>query len=191
MYEHCLLMPDPAHWYYDARHEHDTVFDVVPLDHPRLSLDNPQHTLDLPFMRKRFWVGMNCDWITTVDGPGTWFLANMYTRRVIELPSSANCEMWHDERAPPIGHPDIYVAGYFVDLKLLKIVICKVPITTGHFRDYKLIALFNQGLAYLDDCRAWRFLRLRIGWYAARYSDAIEHCGIIFAVDGGDGSMYC
>ena len=52
--------------------QHDTVYDVVPLDQSR-------HTAVLPFMHNRFWVGMNGDWIAVVDLSGNWFLANLYT----------------------------------------------------------------------------------------------------------------
>ena len=53
----CMLMPDPAHWHYDANHGPGMAYDVVPLDHPR-------RTAILPFMcNNRSWVGMNGDWI--------------------------------------------------------------------------------------------------------------------------------
>ena len=34
-HEPCLLMPCPANWYPDSSRGPNTVFDVVPLDHPR------------------------------------------------------------------------------------------------------------------------------------------------------------
>jgi hypothetical protein len=59
-----LLMPNPARWHYDdAYNVHDTVFDLIPLDHPR------RMTI-LPFMDNRFWVGMNGDWIAAIDLSG-------------------------------------------------------------------------------------------------------------------------
>ena len=92
--EPCLLMPQPAHWFDEQWDEarinrvHDTVYDVVPLDHPR-------RTAMLPFMHDRFWVGMNGDWITAVDDRGNWCLANIYTQQQIHLPLSATCEIEH------------------------------------------------------------------------------------------------
>ena len=79
------------------------------------------------------------------------------------------------------------------NLELLKIVICQVPTILGQFANYKLIALFDTGLAYLEGgSLEWKFLdnpfvrRCRL-----RYSNAIIHGGIIFVVDGRDCSTYC
>jgi hypothetical protein len=75
----CLLMPNPSRLHYnDANTAHNMVFGLVPLDHPR-------RTTILPFMDNRFWVGMNGDWIIAIDLSGHWFLANLYTRRQIDL----------------------------------------------------------------------------------------------------------
>ncbi|KAK1614580.1 hypothetical protein QYE76_020097 [Lolium multiflorum] len=64
--EPCLLMPPPAYWFDEhwdvARTSrlHDTVYDLVPLDHPRRSVA-------LPFMHDRKWLGANGDWIAAAD----------------------------------------------------------------------------------------------------------------------------
>ncbi|KAK1699011.1 hypothetical protein QYE76_015708 [Lolium multiflorum] len=142
----CLLMPDSAHWHYDDSSAHHTVYHVVPLDHPR-------RTAILPFMDNRFWVGMNGDWIAGVDSGGNWFLANIYTHQEISLPSSETCNIFREEW---IGFPDLPPERYMTygrAMFLLKIVICEVPTKAGHYSDYKLIALFNSGLAYLANGR--------------------------------------
>ena len=61
---------------------------MVPLDHPR-------RTAILPFMNDRFWFGMNGDWLAAVDEHGDWVLANIYTHRVIDLPSTVTCGIEH------------------------------------------------------------------------------------------------
>ena len=84
-------MPQPTYWFdehYDGTRVHrlhDTMYDVVPLDHPR-------RTAILPFMHEKFWVGMNDDWLPVVDQCGAWCLANIYTYRVIDLPSTDTCD---------------------------------------------------------------------------------------------------
>ncbi|KAK1618768.1 hypothetical protein QYE76_024285 [Lolium multiflorum] len=179
----CLLMPDSAHWHYDDSSAHHTVYHVVPLDHPR-------RTAILPFMDNRFWVGMNGDWIAGVDSGGNWFLANIYTHQEISLPSSETCNIFREEW---IGFPDLPPERYMTygrAMFLLKIVICEVPTKAGHYSDYKLIALFNSGLAYLaNGSQEWRLFSLA-SW-GVDYSDAIEHNGFIVAVDGWTGTTYC
>jgi hypothetical protein len=70
----------------------------------------------------------------------------------------------------------------------LKIVICKVPTEVGHFKDYKLITLFDKALAYLNGRRAWTYLlNPKVLFSQGLYSDAIEHIGMIFAVHRTDG----
>jgi hypothetical protein len=60
-----------ALWYFEANHLDTIGFDGVPLSYP-------QHTVELPFMAKRVWVGMNGDWIATIDKEAL-VLANIYT----------------------------------------------------------------------------------------------------------------
>jgi hypothetical protein len=65
-----------------------------------------------------------------------------------------------------------------------------VPTKAGHYSNYKLIALFNSGLAYLaNGSQEWRLFSLA-SW-GVDYSDAIEHNGFIVAVDGWTGTTYC
>ena len=45
------------------------------------------------------------------------------------------------------SHLDYYVS--WTDLVLQKIVICQVPTQHANYADFKLIALFDRGLAYL------------------------------------------
>ena len=74
----------------------------------------------------------------------------------------------------------------------MKIVICEVPTKARQYADYKLIALFDRGLAYLEGGgQEWKFLNCVHFNVCVRYSDAIKHDGIIFAVDETDGSVYC
>ena len=88
-------------------------------------------------------------------------------------------------------HPESYALG-FSSLNLLKIVICEVPTEAGQYADYKLIALFDRGLAYLEGGRQeWKNLRFAHHNACAKFSDAIEHGGTIFAVDEIEGTMYC
>jgi hypothetical protein len=52
------------------------------------------------------------------------------------------------------SHLDYHVS--WMDLVLQKIVICQVPTRYADYADFKLIALFDRGLAYLHgvaDCR--------------------------------------
>ena len=73
-----------------------------------------------------------------------------------------------------------------------KIVICEVPTKDGHYADYKLIALFDQALAYLEGgSQEWRLLDKAASLQRRDYCDAIELGGFIFAVDGLSGSTYC
>jgi hypothetical protein len=87
-----MLMPQPAHWSDDhwdearENREHDRVYDVMPLDHPR-------RTTVLSFMHERFWVGMNGDWLATHDQRRVWPLVNVYTEQQIDLPSSDICNI--------------------------------------------------------------------------------------------------
>ena len=85
--EPCLLMPSPANWYADPSRGPNMVFDVVPLDHPRRTA-----ILKL-FMEVGHWDGMNGDWLAAVNGAGTWFLVNVYTKMVVYLMSTITCDI--------------------------------------------------------------------------------------------------
>ena len=121
-YVPCLLMPDAYRWHYNVDRMHDTVHDVVPLDHP-------PRTAILPFMANRFWVGMNGDWIALVDQSGNWFLTNLYTHQQIPLPSASTCNIRRsvkDTENRTFVHPESYALGCS-SLNLLKIIIYEVP----------------------------------------------------------------
>lgn len=189
--EPCLLMPQLEHW--DEAGDYlcldDTVYDVVPLDHSR-------HTAVLPFMDNRFWVGMNGNWIAAVDDHGDWYLANIYTERLIPLPSPNTCKVEHNPFNFDYCSIESYSCTDWVhwdgSLTLKKIVICEVPTKDGHYADYKLIALFDQALAYLEGgSKEWRLLDKAASLQRRDYCDAIELGGFIFAVDGLSGSTYC
>jgi hypothetical protein len=150
-------MPQPAYWFDDhcdeamENHEHDRVYDVVPLDHPRC-------TVVLPFMHERFWVGMNGDWLTTHDRHGVWCLMNVYTERQIDLPLVATCNIWRNWNETA-GPPEMYYKNWGPCLDLLKIVICEVPTEKGYYADYKLITLIDKEIAYLEGgSKRWKYL---------------------------------
>ncbi|KAK1617012.1 hypothetical protein QYE76_022529 [Lolium multiflorum] len=186
--EPCLLMPPPAYWFDEhwdvatTSRLHDTVYDLVPLDHPRRSVA-------LPFMHDRKWLGANGDWIAAADHHG-WCLVNVYTERHIPLPSLP---------ASKIGHTSVsYQSAVAYDvswgpgvINLLKIVICQVPTKSGRYADYKLIALFDKRIFYLEGGGDWRLLKaLTPASDYPKYCDAIELGGHVFAVDETDGSTY-
>jgi hypothetical protein len=66
-------MPNLANWH-DNEHHVDRVVNVVPLN-------MPPRTTNLLFMHNIYWVTMNNDWLTTINGHGDWWLMNIYTKR--------------------------------------------------------------------------------------------------------------
>ena len=42
-----------------------------------------------------YWVGMNTSWMLLVDGHDSWMLVEVYTRRLIPLPSINTALLWH------------------------------------------------------------------------------------------------
>jgi hypothetical protein len=68
----CLLVPDPSRSHYDDNTASDTVYDIVPIDHPRL-------TTVMSFMYKGDWIAMNGEWIAVIDENKNWFLAIVST----------------------------------------------------------------------------------------------------------------
>ena len=66
---------------------------------------------------------------------------------------------------------------------MLKVVICEVPTPSEEYMDYKLVALFNMELVYLESGRhTWLWLIIN-PVEATFLSDAIVHDGIVYAVD--------
>jgi hypothetical protein len=81
-----------------------------------------------------------------------------------------------------------------MDLVLQKVVIFQVPTPSGSYADFKLVALFNRRLAYLCGGAGlwWALLPSQHCIDGEpRFCDAIEHNGIIYAIDNADGTMYC
>ncbi|KAK1697825.1 hypothetical protein QYE76_014522 [Lolium multiflorum] len=187
--EPCLLMPPPAYWFDEhwdwatASRLHDTVYDLVPLDHPRRSVA-------LPFMHDRKWLGANGDWIAAADHHGyQWCLVNVYTERHIPLPSLPASKIDHSS----FSYQPAYSFNWGPAIDLLKIVICQVPTKGGRYADYKLIALFDKTIFYLEGGGDWRMPMLEALTPAPdypNYCDAIELRGHVFAVDETDGSTY-
>ena len=65
-----------------------------------------------------------------------------------------------------------------------------MPTEARHYADYKLIALFDSEIAYLEGgSQVWRRLD-NVSYERRRYHDAIQHGGLIFAVES-HGSTYC
>ncbi|KAK1603202.1 hypothetical protein QYE76_048150 [Lolium multiflorum] len=183
--EPCLLMPPPAYWFDEhwdvarASRLHDTVYDLVPLDHPRRSVA-------LPFMHDRKWLGANGDWIAAADHH-EWCLVNVYTERHIPLPSLPDSKIRHSI----VSSRPAYSFNWRPEIYLLKIVICQVPTKGGRYADYKLIALFDKTIFYLEGGGDWRMLEaLTPAPDYPNYCDAIELRGHVFAVDETDGSTY-
>ena len=91
-----------------------------------------------------YWVGMNSHWMAAFRVDGKKFvLVNFRTSHEIILPSLDYIEFYH--HGP--SHLDYYVS--WTDLVLQKIVIYQVPTRHANYADFKLIALFDHGLAYL------------------------------------------
>ena len=63
------------------------------------------------------------------------------------------------------------------------------------YADFKLIALFVKGLAYLSVGAFISWRQLSSQWIVVKADthlcDAIEHNGIIYAIDKADGTTYC
>jgi hypothetical protein len=182
----CLLVPDPSHSHYDDNTAGDMVYDILPLDHPRL-------TTVMSFMYKGDWVGMNGEWITVFDENKKWFLMNVYTRQEINIPlPGMSISKKGDLRLWVIPHVEDQMPNTCCTHVLMKLVICEVPTKVGQYADYKLIALFKTVVAYLEgSSQEWRFLHYSYLNDSVEFSDAIEHGGIIYAVDESEGRTYC
>ena len=108
---------------------------------------------------------------------------DIYTQQEIIIPSLDTAAIEH--RAPP-DTPAYYardVSSFWLDLCLLKVVICEVPTPSEDYMDYKLIAVFHMGLVYLESGRhTWLWLIVD-PLYPTLLSNAIVHDGIVYAVD--------
>ena len=81
-------------------------------------------------------------------------------------------------------------SSFWCDLRLLKVVICEVSTPSEDYMVYKLIALFNLGLVYLESGRHTWFWLIINPVEATFLSDAIVHDGIVYAVDAQIGCLY-
>ena len=82
-----------------------------------------------------------------------------YTQREITLPSLDTADI--EPRGPPdtLAYYARDASSFWLDLCLQKVVICEVPTPSEDYMDYKLIALFNMGLVYLESGRhTWLWL---------------------------------
>ena len=137
-----------------------------------------------------YWVGMNSHWMAAFREDGKKLvLVNFQTSHEIILPSLDYIEFYH--RGP--SHLDYHIS--WTDLVLQKIVICQVPTRHANYADFKLIALFDRGLAYLYAGAFFSWRQLSSQWIIVKadihFCDAIQHSGIIYAVDKADGTTYC
>ncbi|KAK1649219.1 hypothetical protein QYE76_067024 [Lolium multiflorum] len=179
--EPCLLMPPPAYWFDEhwdvatTSRLHDTMYDLVPLDHPRRSVT-------LPFMHDRKWLGANGDWIAAADHRGCqWCLVNVYTERHIPLPSPPDPKIGHGVTYQPATKDWLYYLCWSRAINLLKIVICQVPTK----------ALFDKRIFYLEGGGDWRMLKNPTPeQILPAFCDAIELGGQVFAVDEIRGWTY-
>ena len=72
-------------------------------------------------------------------------LMEVYTRRLIPLPSINTALLWY--RSPEYSKS--YSSQQDTKFDFLKVVICQVPTRSANYKYFKLIAFFNRGLAYL------------------------------------------
>ena len=109
-----------------------------------------------------YWVSMNTSWMVLVDGCDSWMLVEVYTRRLIPLPSINTALLWH---CGP-EYSESYSSQHDTKFDLLKVVICQVPTRSVNYKDFRLIAFFNRGLAYLTGhCGKWINLHSIAGSY--------------------------
>ena len=69
-----------------------------------------------------------------------------------------------------------------------------MPTRDANYGDFKLIALFDHGLAYLFAGAFFSWRQLTLQWTIkadTHFCDAIEHIVIIYAIKKADGTMYC
>ena len=130
-----------------------------------------------------YWVGMNSHWMAAIREEGEKLVLVNF------LPPLDDIEFYL--RGP--SHLDYVVS--WTHLVLQKIVICQVPTRHADYADFKLIVLFDKGLAYLSAGAffSWSELSSQLIVVKAdtHFCDAIEHNGIIYVIDKADGTTYC
>ena len=136
-----------------------------------------------------YWVGMNSHWMAAFreDGKKLVFV-NFQTSHEIILPPLDDIEFYL--HGP--SHLD-YVVNW-THLVLQKNVICQVPTRHADYADFKLSALFDKRLTYLSTGAFFSWRQLSSQWIIVKadthFCDAIEHNGIIYAIDKVDGTTY-
>ena len=136
-----------------------------------------------------YWVDMNSHWMAVVrEDRKKLVLVNIHTSHEIILPTLDYIGFYH--RGP--GHLDYEVS--WTHLVLHKIVIYQVLTRDANYADFKLISLFDRGLAYLSAGAFFSWRQLTSRWIVkahTHFCDAIEHNGIIYAINKADGTTYC
>ena len=84
----CLLMSPDLQKRCAMQHNDRRVASINPLDCDPIPVS-------LNYINCMYWVGMNTSWIVLVDGRGSWMLVEVYTRRLIPLPSINTVLLWH------------------------------------------------------------------------------------------------
>ena len=116
-------------------------------------------------------------------------LVNFHTSHEIILPTLDYIGFYR--RGP--SHLDYEVS--WTHLVLQKIVICQAPTLDANYADFKLIALFDCGLAYLCAGAFFSWREPSSQWIIVKadthFCDAIEQNGIIYAIKKADGTTYC
>ena len=116
-------------------------------------------------------------------------LVNFHTSHEIILPPLEYVGFY---RCGP-SHLDYHVSWTY--LVLQNILICQVPTRYADYAQFKLVALFDRGLAYLYAGTFFSWRQLSSQWIIVKadthFCDAIEHNGIIYAIKKADGTTYC
>ena len=58
-----------------------------------MPFNHPWRTAILEPLAFGHWVGMNGDWIAAMNSARIWFLANVYTKKVVYLTSTVSCNI--------------------------------------------------------------------------------------------------
>ena len=153
-----------------------------------MHLDFNPTSISRSFFAGMYWVGMSSHWMAAVrQDRKKLVLVNFHTSHEIILPTLDYIGFYC--RGP--SHLDYEVS--WTHLVFQKIVICQVPTRHADYADFKLIALFDRGLAYLYTSAFFSGRQLSSQWIVkadTHFCDAIEHNGIIYAIDKADGSTY-
>ncbi|KQK14999.1 hypothetical protein BRADI_1g20055v3 [Brachypodium distachyon] len=129
----CLLMPDLATWTDYNKNWDKRVVNVVPIDMPPCRAN-------MSFLQDTFWVGGKGDWLATINEAGNCSLMDVYTRRVIDLPSIETAQIL---RSGPSHLPEIVPCSNENVWRLLRNCFIGVP----HYSD----AIEHKGIIFVVD----------------------------------------